>query len=187
MHRTLMPTGVMNLVCSRFTFFFLFSFYRAWAETGCAAPQETEILEGGMFQFVDILSTPEPRHHLLVFACLHYSPHVSCFFCELHCSCLKFGPDHLVSLIGRMCNLLVIYEQPPKQLRFPLLFLFIFIIIIVFTFQVNVQQVVQAQRAGSALRGSLSSSCTARPPVNCIYFKLSSKRMLYNPEDSKWI
>lgn len=104
-----------------------------------------------MFQFVDVLST---HHlHLLVFACLHYSPHVSCFFCELHCSCLKFGPDHLVSLIIRMCNLEVIYEQPPKQLSFPLLVLFIFIIIIVFTFHVIVQQVLQVNPPALLFKG----------------------------------
>lgn len=118
------------LVLLFFFFFFLnfiFIFDRARAESGRADPKETEILEGGD---VSICRYP-PRalhllHHPLVCACLYDSTHVSCFFCKLHCSCLKFGPDHLVSLIVRMCNLEVIYESQPKRFFFPLLVLFYF-------------------------------------------------------------
>lgn len=178
--RTLLPTGVMNLVCAPFYFFF-FGSCLSW--NWACRPQGDRNIRGGGGD-VSICRHPlqplhlhQPTNHLLLFACPHYSPHVSCFFCKLHCSCLKFGPDHLVSLIVRMCNLEVIYEQWPKRLPFLLLVLF-YIFIIVFTSHVSVQQMARAQPACSALQESLSSSCTVRPPVNYTYFTLESKCML---------
>lgn len=75
------------------SFLFFFYFYRAWAEPGRAAPKETEILEGGMFQFVDILST----HHL----------HLSCF-------CLpSLFPSRLLLLPWAALQLFEVRPWPP--------------------------------------------------------------------------
>lgn len=103
-------------------------------------------------------------------SCARHSPHVVRLFCELGRICLKsdLAPDHLVSLIVWICNLEVIYYQPPKPLSLVLTSFHLFIYLCIYLFSFPCQ-------AAASGRGSTRPTWVLRSPCPHLFRHTSNK------------